>query len=237
MSLVDTADLETPEEPELGFGGAAGQSGRRGRRPRVVAVILAYNVERLARRRCARSRRPSSTTSSSWMTARRTGRATWLVASGSPSTATRATSATAATCARRTSRPSSTTTPTTSSRFTATAASSSTRRSDRRRHPPHAAGVPFILGSRFVEPGRRKGSMSLAPSSSNQGPVGARAARCCACRSTEFHSGFPPLFAPSSTTLPLEANAQRSPLQLSRSSRRLRTHAIDVREVPVRPTT
>jgi len=93
-------------------------------------------------------------------------------------------------------------------------------------------GVPFIMGSRFVEPGRaRENGMSLVRFLANKG-LSALARRVLRLPLTEFHSGFRLYSRALVETLPLEANANDHLFSFEILAQAA-YHAIDVREVPV----
>ena len=98
--------------------------------------------------------------------------------------------------------------------------------------PLMARGVPFIMGSRFVQPGRaRKNGMSLARFLANKG-LSLLSRGVLGLPLTEFHSGFRLYSRALVETLPLDANASDHLFSfqiLAQAS----YFAIDVREVPV----
>jgi glycosyltransferase involved in cell wall biosynthesis len=98
---------------------------------------------------------------------------------------------------------------------------------------PHmAAGVPFIMGSRFVEPGRaRENGMSLARFLANKG-LSALSRRVLRLPLSEFHSGFRLYARRLFEMLPLEANASDHLFSFQILAQAA-YYGLDVREVPV----
>jgi glycosyltransferase involved in cell wall biosynthesis len=93
-------------------------------------------------------------------------------------------------------------------------------------------GVPFILGSRFVQPGRaRKNGMSLVRFLANKG-LSAMARQVLRLPLTEFHSGFRIYARALVETLPLHANASDHLFSFEILAQAA-YHDVDVREVPV----
>jgi len=98
--------------------------------------------------------------------------------------------------------------------------------------PLMQAGVPFIMGSRFVHRGRaRANGMSLARFLANKG-LSALARRVLRLPLTEFHSGFRIYARALVETLPLEANASDHLFSFEVLAQAAH-HGVDVREVPV----
>jgi glycosyltransferase involved in cell wall biosynthesis len=227
MSLVDTADTETLTDPSPG----GAPPGRADRRPRVVAMILAYNVERLLEK--ALRKIPPALVDD-----------IFVMDDGS----TDGTNAVARRLGLRVYR-----------NERNLGYGGNVRAGLRRAVDDHDAdyvveihgdgaqfnpeaiaaavplmsrGVPFILGSRFVQPGRaRKNGMSLVRFLANKG-LSALARQVLRLPLTEFHSGFR-LYARSLVdTLPLEANASDHLFSFEILVQAA-YHGIDVREVPV----
>jgi glycosyltransferase involved in cell wall biosynthesis len=93
-------------------------------------------------------------------------------------------------------------------------------------------GVPFIMGSRFVEGGRaRANGMSLARFLANKG-LSALARSVLRLPLTEFHSGFRVYARALVEALPLEANASNHLFSFEILAQAA-YHGVDVREVPV----
>ena len=98
--------------------------------------------------------------------------------------------------------------------------------------PLMQAGVPFIMGSRFARRGRaRENGMSLARFLANRG-LSALARRVLRLPLTEFHSGFRIYARALVETLPLAANAGDHLFSFEILAQAA-YHAVDVREVPV----
>jgi glycosyltransferase involved in cell wall biosynthesis len=93
-------------------------------------------------------------------------------------------------------------------------------------------GVPFIMGSRFVDPGRaRENGMSLVRFLANRG-LSALSRRVLRLPLTEFHSGFRVYSRALVETLPLHANAADHLFSFQILAQAA-YYGIDVREVPV----
>jgi glycosyltransferase involved in cell wall biosynthesis len=98
--------------------------------------------------------------------------------------------------------------------------------------PLMRAGVPFVIGSRFVHRGRaRENGMSLARFLANKG-LSALARRVLRLPLTEFHSGFRIYARGLIEALPLDANASDHLFSFEILAQAA-YHAVDVREVPV----
>jgi glycosyltransferase involved in cell wall biosynthesis len=230
MSLVDTADIEKAGEPE---------SARErplelvpaSRRPRVVALILAYNVERLLEK--ALSKIPPALVDD-----------VFVMDDGSRD-GTSDVARRLGLCVYRNERN--------------LGYGGNLRAGLRRAIEDHGAdyvveihgdgaqfnpeaiaaavplmerGVPFILGSRFVEPGRaRRNGMSLARFLANKG-LSALARRVLRLPLSEFHSGFRIYSRRLVEALPLHANASDHLFSFEILAQAA-YHDVDVREVPV----
>jgi glycosyltransferase involved in cell wall biosynthesis len=93
-------------------------------------------------------------------------------------------------------------------------------------------GVPFIMGSRFVEPGRaRSNGMSLVRFVANKG-LSALSRRVLRLPLTEFHSGFRLYSRGLVQSLPLHANADDHLFSFQILAQAA-YFQVDVREVPV----
>jgi glycosyltransferase involved in cell wall biosynthesis len=93
-------------------------------------------------------------------------------------------------------------------------------------------GVPFIMGSRFVRPGRaRKNGMSLVRFLANKG-LSALSRRVLRLPLTEFHSGFRLYSRALVGALPLHANASDHLFSFQILAQAA-YYGVDVREVPV----
>jgi glycosyltransferase involved in cell wall biosynthesis len=93
-------------------------------------------------------------------------------------------------------------------------------------------GVPFIMGSRFVEPGRaRKNGMSWVRFLANKG-LSSLSRRVLRLPLTEFHSGFRLYARGMIELLPLQANAADHLFSFQILAQAA-YFAVDVREVPV----
>jgi glycosyltransferase involved in cell wall biosynthesis len=93
-------------------------------------------------------------------------------------------------------------------------------------------GVPFIMGSRFVEPGRaRENGMSLARFLANKG-LSWLSRRVLRLPLTEFHSGFRLYSRALVETLPLHENAADHLFSFQILAQAA-YYGVDVREVPV----
>jgi glycosyltransferase involved in cell wall biosynthesis len=98
--------------------------------------------------------------------------------------------------------------------------------------PLMRAGVPFILGSRFVEPGRaRQNGMPLVRFLANRG-LSAIARRVLRLPLTEFHTGFRIYSRALVDRLPLEANASDHLFSFQVLAQAA-YFSLDVREIPV----
>jgi glycosyltransferase involved in cell wall biosynthesis len=98
--------------------------------------------------------------------------------------------------------------------------------------PLMRAGVPFIMGSRFVQPGlARKNGMSLVRFLANKG-LSFLSRRVLKLPLTEFHSGFRLYSRALVDTLPLHANADDHLFSFQILAQAA-YFSIDVREVPV----
>jgi glycosyltransferase involved in cell wall biosynthesis len=98
--------------------------------------------------------------------------------------------------------------------------------------PLMASGVPFIMGSRFVQPGRaRRNGMSLARFLANKG-LSFLSRRVLRLPLTEFHSGFRLYARRLFEALPLDANASDHLFSFQILAQAA-YYGIDVREVPV----
>jgi glycosyltransferase involved in cell wall biosynthesis len=98
--------------------------------------------------------------------------------------------------------------------------------------PLMRAGVPFIMGSRFVQPGRaRKNGMSFVRFLANKG-LSLLSRRVLGLPLTEFHSGFRLYSRALVEALPLDANADDHLFSFQILAQAA-YFSIDVREVPV----
>jgi glycosyltransferase involved in cell wall biosynthesis len=230
MSLVDTAGTESPDEPERARQRALGLVPTP-RRPRVVALILAYNVERLLEK--ALRKIPPALVDD-----------IFVMDDGSRDGTSDVARRLGLTVYRNERN---------------LGYGGNLREGLRRAIHDHRAdyvveihgdgaqfnpgaiaaavplmerGVPFILGSRFVEPGRaRKNGMSLVRFVANKG-LSALARRVLRLPLSEFHSGFRIYSRALVETLPLRANASNHLFSFEILAQAA-YHEVDVREVPV----
>jgi glycosyltransferase involved in cell wall biosynthesis len=230
MSLVDTADIARSGEPERARERALGLGPSR-RRPRVVALILAYNVERLLEK--ALRKIPPALVDD-----------VFVMDDGSRDGTSDVARRLGLTVYRNERN---------------LGYGGNLREGLRRAVQDHGAdyvveihgdgaqfnpgaiaaavplmerGVPFILGSRFVEPGRaRQNGMSLVRFVANKGLSGL-ARRVLRLPLSEFHSGFRIYSRALVETLPLHANASNHLFSFEILAQAA-YHDVDVREVPV----